>query len=70
LAFKSTVSAKAMLDNGFTSVRDLGGRNFVNNSLRDAINNKTILGPRVMSAGEILGSTGGHADALNGMNKQ
>jgi len=50
-------------------VRDLGGRNFINNSLRDAINNKIIPGPRVMSAGEILGSTGGHADELNGMNK-
>lgn len=69
-AFKSISNAKDVLLNGFTSVRDLGSINFTNNSLRDAINSKLIIGPKIMSAGNFIGTTGGHADPTNGLNKK
>lgn len=69
LAFKSVGYAKTLLYNGFTSVRDLGSKNFVNNSLRDAIAEGLVQGPKIMSAGKFVGSTGGHADLSDGLNK-
>jgi len=51
---------------GFTTVRDLGGTG-VNVSLRDAINNGEIVGPRIYTAEKSIATTGGHADPTNGM---
>lgn len=65
LAFKSTVYAKRTLLAGFTTVRDLGGSN-VNTSLRNAVAQGLIIGPRIFSAGKSIASTGGHADPTNG----
>jgi len=65
LAFKSTVYAKRTLLAGFTTVRDLGGSN-VNTSLRNAVAQGLIVGPRIFSAGKSIASTGGHADPTNG----
>ena len=53
---------------GFTTVRDLGGSG-VNISLRDAINNGKVIGPRIFTAGKAIGTTGGHADPTNGYRK-
>ncbi|PYG31655.1 metal-dependent hydrolase family protein [Pelagimonas varians] len=47
---------------GFTTVRDAGGANA---GLQRAINNGTILGPRVYPSGAFIGSRGGHADFAN-----
>ncbi|MCK5638178.1 MAG: amidohydrolase family protein [Flavobacteriaceae bacterium] len=69
VAFKSTVFAKTTLLAGFTTVRDLGGSG-VNTSLRNAINNGYVEGPRIYSAGKAIGTTGGHADPTNGMRKE
>lgn len=65
IAFRSTVYAKRTLMAGFTTVRDLGGSG-VNTSLRNAINQGIVEGPRVYSAGKSLATTGGHADPTNG----
>jgi imidazolonepropionase-like amidohydrolase len=65
LAFKSTVFAKRTLMAGFTTVRDLGGSG-VNISLRNAVNQGLIVGPRIFSAGKSIATTGGHADPTNG----
>jgi imidazolonepropionase-like amidohydrolase len=65
VAFKSTVFAKKTLLAGFTTVRDLGGSG-VNVSLRNAINQGTVQGPRVFTAGKSIATTGGHADPTNG----
>ena len=64
-AFRSIRFSERTLMAGFTTVRDLGGP--INNSLRDAINNKYVIGPRIFSAGKSLATTGGHADPTNGM---
>ena len=65
VAFRSTVIAKKTLMAGFTSVRDVGGSG-VNIALRDAINKGTVIGPRIVTAGKGLASTGGHGDPTNG----
>jgi imidazolonepropionase-like amidohydrolase len=54
---------------GFTTVRDLGGSG-VNISLRNAINKKLVKGPRIMTAGKSIATTGGHADPTNGYSKE
>ena len=54
-------NAKILLNAGFTSVRDLGGRGgdaiF---ALRDAINSDYVPGPRIFAAGDVVSPTGGH----------
>ncbi|MGY8896942.1 MAG: amidohydrolase family protein [Paraglaciecola sp.] len=58
-------NAKVMLDAGFTTVRDLGGRGgdavF---ALRDAINNGFVEGPRIFAAGFVISPTGGHGQRI------
>lgn len=69
VAFKSTVYAKRTLMAGFTTVRDLGGSG-VNISLRNAINQNVVVGPRVFTAGKSIATTGGHADPTNGYRRE
>ncbi|MDN3494147.1 metal-dependent hydrolase family protein [Winogradskyella bathintestinalis] len=65
VAFNSVKYAKVTLMSGFTTVRDLGGSG-VNISLRNAINEEKIEGPRIFTSGKSLATTGGHADPTNG----
>ncbi|SMO85793.1 amidohydrolase family protein [Gracilimonas mengyeensis] len=64
-ALRSTAYAKRTLMAGFTTVRELGGSG-VNISLRNAINQGFVDGPRVITVGKSLATTGGHADPTNG----
>jgi imidazolonepropionase-like amidohydrolase len=68
VAFRSALFAKKTLMAGFTTVRDLGGSG-VNISLRNAINQNLLPGPRIFTAGKSLATTGGHADPTNGYRK-
>src|SRR6478609_9746884 len=68
IAFQSTIYAKKTLMAGFTTVRDCGGSG-VNISLRNAINQGTIVGPRIFTAGKGVATTGGHGDPTNGSKK-
>jgi imidazolonepropionase-like amidohydrolase len=54
--------AKATLEAGVTTVRDLGSTDYVSLGLRNAINAGQIPGPRMLIANYAVGSTGGHAD--------
>jgi imidazolonepropionase-like amidohydrolase len=54
--------AKATLEAGFTSVRDLGSTDYIALGLRNAINAGVIEGPRMLVSNYAIGSTGGHAD--------
>ena len=65
IAFRSSVIAKKTLMSGFTTVRDVGGSG-VNISLRNAINNGVIPGPRIFTSGKTIATTGGHGDRTNG----
>ncbi len=65
-ALRSTVYAKRTLMAGFTTVRDLGDNGTNSVSIRKAINEGWIVGPRIFTAGKSLATTGGHADPTNG----
>ncbi|MFL6234796.1 MAG: amidohydrolase family protein [Thermoanaerobaculia bacterium] len=59
---RAVVAAKATLEAGFTTVRDLGteGAGFADVSLRDAIAQGMIPGPRVLAATRALVATGSY----------
>ena len=65
-AISGTVYARRTLEAGFTTVRNLGDSDNASIALRNAINRGTVPGPRIFSAGEAIGTTGGHADPTNG----
>ncbi len=50
---------KAMIDRGFTSVRDTGGADW---GIKEAVEKGDIPGPRLFIAGQAIGPTGGHSD--------
>ena len=56
-------NAKAMLDAGFTTVRNVGSSNRNDVGLKQAIDNGYAVGPRIVPAGYALGATGGHCDS-------
>jgi len=57
--------AKSFLENGFTTIRDLGDSgSFLDVALRDAINEGTIEGPRMFVSGPIISSEGGQVVGL------
>ena len=68
-AIRSTVYAKRTLDAGFTTVRNLGDNNGESVALRNAINAGIVPGPRIFTAAQAIGSTGGHADGTDGYRK-
>ena len=65
-AYRSIPYAEKTLMAGFTTVRELGG--VISNSLRDAIRNGYVIGPRIFSAGKAIATTGGHGDPSSGLN--
>lgn len=65
-AIRSTVYARRTLLAGFTSVRNLGDGHNESIALRNAINAGIVPGPRIFTAGQAIGSTGGHADPTDG----
>jgi imidazolonepropionase-like amidohydrolase len=54
--------AKATLEAGITTVRDVGSSDYISLGLRNAINAGMIPGPRMLVSNYAIGSTGGHAD--------
>jgi imidazolonepropionase-like amidohydrolase len=70
-AISATAFARATVEAGFTTVRDLGSRfvasrEFVDVALRNAINKGVIIGPRMLVATKGIGATGGHFDPTSG----
>jgi imidazolonepropionase-like amidohydrolase len=71
LAYLAIPNARATIEAGFTTVRDLGSRfegsrDFVDVSMRNAIAKGVIPGPRMLVATFGIGATGGHFDDTNG----
>ncbi len=58
--------ARRTLLAGFTTVRNVGAPDYLDFSLRRAINAGSVAGPRMLCCGVPLSATGGHGD-LNGM---
>ena len=59
---RGVVNAEKSLMAGFTAARNLGASGYSDVSLREAINDGRIPGPRLQVSGPSLGSTGGHCD--------
>jgi len=66
--FAAAVNARAMLLQGFTSVRDVGGGD-ATVSLRKAIDAGLVPGPRLWVSLEPLGPTAGHGDYRTGLDR-
>src|SRR5436305_2164751 len=70
-AIRATTFARATIEAGFTTVRDLGSRfvgsrEFVDVALRNSINKGLVVGPRMLVATKGIGATGGHFDPTSG----
>jgi len=70
-AIRATLYARATVEAGFTTVRDLdsrfvASREFVDVALRNSINKGVIVGPRMLVATKGIGATGGHFDPTSG----
>jgi len=60
-------NAKAMLDAGFTTVRNVGSPDYDDVGLKQAVEHGYIQGPRIVPATYALGATGGHCDGTEGL---
>ncbi len=70
MALRAVPYAQRTLMAGFTTVRDLGTDDGVAQSIRRAVAEGHIVGPRIFTAGKSLATTGGHADPSNGVNSE
>jgi len=61
-------NARATLDAGFTTVRDLGGDPRGMRALAQAFGRSELAGPTVIQAGAPISVSGGHGDPTNGLN--
>ncbi|HEX8328153.1 MAG TPA: amidohydrolase family protein [Hymenobacter sp.] len=68
-AYRAMGDALLTLRAGFTTVRDMGGEDGVNISLRNAINKGQVTGPRIFTAGGAISATGGHMDEADGLSR-
>jgi imidazolonepropionase-like amidohydrolase len=67
-AFDGAQFARELLQQGFTSARDVGGGDYTV-ALRDAINGGKVAGPRLWVSLEPLGPTAGHGDNRSGLDQ-
>ena len=56
-------NARRTLEAGFTTVRNLGSRNYDDVALKPGIEKGYVPGPRIVPATYAIGSTGGHCDS-------
>ena len=68
-AYRAMGDALLTLRAGFTTVRDMGGDDGVNISLRNAVNRGQVVGPRIFTAGAAISATGGHMDDTDGLSR-
>lgn len=57
---RATADARALLDAGFTTVRDMGSAYAI--GIRDAVDEGELPGPRIYASGRAISQTGGHGD--------
>lgn len=76
LALTGSRNAQEALLGGVTTVRDCGDTRYIVREIRDAVRAGTIVGPRILTAGAPLTTTGGHlhwcdnaADSLDEIRK-
>jgi len=60
-------NAGAMLDAGFTTVRNVGSGNYNDVALKQGVDDGYIRGPRIVPSTYAIGATGGHCDDSEGL---
>jgi len=60
LTLKAAHHARQTLEAGVTTVRDMGGRDYVDLAIRDGIESGLLQGPRMICSGRLVCMTGGH----------
>lgn len=60
LTLKTANHARRTLEAGVTTVRDMGGRDYVDLAVRDGIASGLLQGPRMICSGRVVCMTGGH----------
>ena len=58
-AYRATETVHSYLMNGYTTARDVSGNTF---SLKKAIDQGYVIGPRIYPSGPMISQTGGHSD--------
>jgi len=66
VAIEAAVYARRTLMAGFTTVRDLGSDDLVDVGLRNAINDGSVPGPRMLVSVHAISARGGHCDGTAG----
>jgi imidazolonepropionase-like amidohydrolase len=61
IVLEAVDTVRRILATGVTTVRDIGGHDYVEMSLRQAINAGHIVGPQMKVSGKVISMTGGHA---------
>jgi imidazolonepropionase-like amidohydrolase len=61
IVLEAVDTVRRVLKTGTTTVRDIGGHDYVEMSIRKAINAGHIVGPRMRTSGKVITMTGGHA---------
>lgn len=59
-ALRSAEAAQRSLMAGFTTIRSAGAPDYLDVAVRDAVNQGTIVGPRILASGRGVTMTGGH----------
>jgi imidazolonepropionase-like amidohydrolase len=62
MAIETTTNARVTLMAGFTTVRDVGARAYLDVGLKNAIDGGAVPGPRMLVSVHAIGATGGHCD--------
>ena len=57
---QATLRARQSVEAGITTIRDLGGREYAEMAVRDAVRAGLVPGPRIVAAGRGVCMTGGH----------
>lgn len=60
ITLKAAHHARMTLEAGITTVRDMGGKDYIDLALRDGIQSGLLIGPRMVCSGKLVCMTGGH----------
>ncbi len=69
VALFAYANGRKTLEAGFTTVRDVGSDGYAIHALRDAVNDGSVIGPRIFLSGTSLSIVGGHGD-MSGLNRK
>jgi len=61
---RGLANAQSNLRGGITTVRDCGGKDYLEFAVRDACNDGTFIGPTIHAAGRMICMTGGHGNRI------